>query len=107
MEINTREHFSLLGMRGVQFVVDNPRFNSECIVQTFEPDELLATKPSALYPRRKSRDLFDLWSCLDRGLFNPKRVVDVFSNTWSAKAIELLAPSSRKICTPKRMMPRS
>ncbi len=78
IEINTREHFSLLGMHGVKFVVDNPWFNSECIVQTFEPDELLATKLRALYQRRKSRDLFDLWLCLDRGLVNPKRLVDCF-----------------------------
>ena len=78
IEINTREHFTLLGLQDCEFAVENPWFSGECGVTTFEPDELLATKMRALYQRRKGRDLFDLWLCLERGLIDPQRVVECF-----------------------------
>jgi hypothetical protein len=57
IEINTREHFTLLGLKQSKFVVTNPWFTGECDIATFEMDELLATKLRALYQRRKGRDL--------------------------------------------------
>lgn len=78
IEINTREHFTLLGLKPCRFVVTNPWFTGECDVSTFELDELLATKLRALYQRRKGRDLFDLWLCIEQGLIDPKRLVNCF-----------------------------
>lgn len=78
IEINTREHFALLGLNQVEFVVTNPWFTGECEVATFQIDELLATKLRALYQRRKGRDLFDLWLCLEQKLIDPQRLVDCF-----------------------------
>jgi len=78
IEINTREHFSLLGLKLRRFVVANPWFTGECDITTFESDELLATKLRALYQRRKGRDLFDLWLCIKQGVIEPQRLIDCF-----------------------------
>ena len=78
IEINTREHFALLGLKPVAFAVTNPWFSGKCEIATFEINELLATKLRALYQRRKGRDLFDLWLCIDQGLIEPQRLIDCF-----------------------------
>lgn len=79
IEINTREHFSVFGFRAPPVTVANPWFTGTANVATYELDELLGTKLRALYQRRKGRDLFDLWLCLDRGLLNADRVVACFA----------------------------
>lgn len=78
IEINTREHFSLYGLQRRSLAVRNPWFKGDCEVVTFANNELMGTKMRALYQRRKGRDLFDLWLCLDRGLIDPPAVVDCF-----------------------------
>lgn len=66
LEINTREHFTVLGMRRARFRVDNPWFRGEADLLTYGPEELLGTKVRALYQRKKGRDLFDLYVALSR-----------------------------------------
>ncbi len=78
IEINTREHFSLYGLQRRSLTVRNPWFTGNCEVVTFANNELMGTKMRALYQRRKGRDLFDLWLCLDRGLIDPPAVVACF-----------------------------
>lgn len=60
IEINCREHFTVLGLQQVPFKVQNGWFNGECMINTYHIEELLGTKLRALYQRRKGRDLFDL-----------------------------------------------
>jgi predicted nucleotidyltransferase component of viral defense system len=60
IEINCREHFTVLGLQQVPFKVQNGWFNGECMINTYYIEELLGTKLRALYQRRKGRDLFDL-----------------------------------------------
>jgi predicted nucleotidyltransferase component of viral defense system len=60
IEINCREHFTVLGLQQVTFKVQNGWFNGECMINTYYIEELLGTKLRALYQRRKGRDLFDL-----------------------------------------------
>ena len=79
IEINTREHFSVLGFARRQVVVDNPWCTAAVQVRTFEIDELLGTKLRALYQRRKGRDLFDLWLGISRGMLEPERVLACFT----------------------------
>lgn len=67
VEINTREHFSELGLKRVPFRVDNRWFDGSAKVTTYALEELLGTKLRALYQRRKGRDLFDLWYALEAG----------------------------------------
>ncbi len=76
VEINTREHFSLLGLQHIPLRVDNPWFRGAAQIQTYRLDELMGTKMRALFQRRKGRDLFDLWLCVSRARVDPQVVVD-------------------------------
>jgi len=64
VEINTREHFNVLGLTKHDFSVENQWFSGSCKATTYHLEELLGTKIRALYQRRKGRDLFDLWKAL-------------------------------------------
>jgi predicted nucleotidyltransferase component of viral defense system len=61
IEINTREHFNVLGLKEIPYKVENGWFSGECNLTGYELEELLGTKLRALYQRRKGRDLFDLY----------------------------------------------
>ena len=64
IEINCFEHFTELGYIKLPFSVDNQWFSGECLLTTYQLEELLGTKFRALYQRRKGRDLFDLYFAL-------------------------------------------
>ena len=66
IEINTREHFAVLGHARRPFAVESPWFFGSTDVVTFPAEELLGTKLRALYQRKKGRDLYDLATFLDR-----------------------------------------
>jgi predicted nucleotidyltransferase component of viral defense system len=79
VEINTREQFTVFGFRHEHLNVDNPWFSGTADVTTYAIDELIATKLRALYQRKKGRDLFDLWLCLQHKLADPEKVIECFS----------------------------
>jgi len=79
IEINTREHFAVLGHSAVPFVVESPWFSGSTSIPVFELDELLGTKLRALFQRKKGRDLFDLWFALNSGNVDCGRVLECFS----------------------------
>lgn len=64
IEINCREHFTVLGYKGIDFNIDTRWYKGEAMVQTCELEELLGTKLRALYQRKKGRDLYDLYKAL-------------------------------------------
>ena len=66
VEVNTREHFSVLGFKRKPFSVDSPWFRGSADLLTYELEELLGTKLRALYQRSKGRDLYDLAAALER-----------------------------------------
>ncbi len=66
VEINTREHKSLLGIRHYPFLVENDWYQGEAEIASFQAEELFGTKLRALLQRRKSRDLFDLAEGLEQ-----------------------------------------
>jgi predicted nucleotidyltransferase component of viral defense system len=78
VEINTREHFSVLELRRHSFRVDSGWFSGSAEITSYELDELLGTKLRALYQRKKGRDLFDLWAASSGGHVDPKRLVECF-----------------------------
>lgn len=78
IEINTREHFSILGLEERTLTVANPWFSGRAQIAVYHADELFGTKLRALYQRRKGRDLFDLWLGLERGLMDPAAAVRCF-----------------------------
>ena len=78
VEINTREHFSVLGFTRRAFSVESRWYSGRVDITTFELDELLATKLRALYQRRKGRDLFDLEMGLADERSDPGRIAAAF-----------------------------
>lgn len=78
IEINCREHFSILGLMAVPFEVESKWFSGKCQLITYDLNELLGTKLRALYQRKKGRDLFDLWFARKHKEFNADKVISVF-----------------------------
>lgn len=78
IEINTREHFSVLGITHQQFSVANPWFEGASELTVYHLDELLGTKLRALHQRKKGRDLFDLWLALRSTKADAARIVECF-----------------------------
>lgn len=61
IEINTREHFSVVGFQKHQFSSSSSWAPGSVMIKTYAIEELLGTKMRALYQRRKGRDLYDLY----------------------------------------------
>ncbi len=78
VEINTREHFTVLGICRRPFQVENPWFSGQLEISTYVIEELLGTKLRALYQRKKGRDLYDLWLALTTLPVDDARIVDCF-----------------------------
>jgi predicted nucleotidyltransferase component of viral defense system len=78
VEINSREHFSVLGLERRPFEVGSRWFSGAASISTYHLDELLGTKLRALYQRKKARDLFDLWWAAKHAPVDFDRVVSCF-----------------------------
>jgi predicted nucleotidyltransferase component of viral defense system len=89
VEINTREHFSVLGYKEYPFSIESRWYSGACVLRTYGLDELLGTKLRALYQRRKGRDLFDLWLGLTDGKANPKNVVQIFRKYMKEEGLKV------------------
>lgn len=89
VEINTREHAAMFEHVTRPLAVESRWFSGHVDVQTFELDELLATKLRALYQRRRGRDLFDLWDACRRGAVNPARVIEAFQAYLGADSLRM------------------
>lgn len=94
IEINTREHQSVLGHVNVPIRVDSPWFAAETTIVTYRLEELLGTKLRALYERDKGRDAFDL----DRALaefpeIDRHAIVRCFREylAWESKSVPRVA----------------
>ncbi|MBY0471530.1 nucleotidyl transferase AbiEii/AbiGii toxin family protein [bacterium] len=80
VEINTREHFTVLGHQSAEYSVDSPWFKGKSQILTYRAEELLGTKLRALYQRKKGRDLFDLSEALTRiSSLDSKQVLECFN----------------------------
>jgi predicted nucleotidyltransferase component of viral defense system len=79
IEINTREHFTELGLTSVPFAVVGRWFTGSADITTFDVNELLGTKLRALYQRKKGRDLFDMAFALQRADVNPSILLRCFA----------------------------
>ena len=79
IEVNTHERSPARSLVRHSFVVDSSWFAGQAEVQTFQPEELVATKLRALYQRSKGRDLFDLWLARTRLGLAPADIVECFA----------------------------
>ena len=64
VEINCKEHFSVLPLVRKPFEVNSRWFKGSTELLTYQLDELLGTKLRALYQKRKGRDLYDLFKAI-------------------------------------------
>lgn len=60
VEINTREHKNLHGLKTYPFEVNSGWHQAKAEIVSFESEEIFGTKLRALLQRHKNRDLFDL-----------------------------------------------
>lgn len=93
VEINTREHKSLLGIRHYPFAVENDWYHGRAAIASFEPEELFGTKLRALLQRRKNRDLFDLGQGLDQLELNVPKLLASFHHYLAMES----APITRAV----------
>lgn len=75
VEINCREHFSVLGFTTKTFSVNTAWFKGACNITTFQLEEMLGTKIRALYQRRKGRDLYDMYKALTLSNLNIDQII--------------------------------
>ena len=83
VEINTREHFNVLGLTQHNFEVKNQWFSGNCKITTYYLEELLGTKMRALYQRRKGRDLFDLWKAISTQELDTDKIIRCYREYMS------------------------
>ena len=79
IEINTREHFTVLGIQHRPFIVDSPWFAGKADIGVYGIEELLGTKLRALYQRKKGRDIYDLWLALTSLEVDDHKIIDCFN----------------------------
>ncbi len=80
VEINTREHENLFGLKRYPFEIDSSWYQAKTDILSFEPEELFATKLRALLQRRKNRDLFDLCEGLKQLSMDPDKLIACFEH---------------------------
>ena len=80
VEINTREHEHLFGIKAYPFTVQSDWYQGETEIASFEPEELFGTKLRALLQRRKGRDLFDLHHGLEQIAIDPEKLITCFDH---------------------------
>ena len=78
IEINTREHFTVLGHISSTHAVRNGWFQGSAEIRSYRLEELLATKFRALYQRKKGRDLFDLGVALETDTLDIQTLIECF-----------------------------
>ena len=79
VETNTREHFTVHGLKQIPFEVKSSWFEGNCHLTTYRLEELLGTKLRALYQRKKGRDLYDLFIALRQ---KPELDVDALLHSY-------------------------
>lgn len=93
VEINTREHGTLLGYKTYPFSIESDWYQGSADVVSFHPEELFGTKLRALLQRRKNRDLFDLDKGLTQLNLNREKLIECFDHYLSLEG----TPISRAI----------
>jgi len=78
VEINCKEHFSVLPMVNLPFEVDSLWYKGKCEIQTYQLEELAGTKLRALYQRRKGRDLYDLYKILTSKEVDLDKIIECY-----------------------------
>jgi predicted nucleotidyltransferase component of viral defense system len=89
IEINTREHFSVLGCIHKKLEINSMWFKGGAPICTYHLEELMGTKLRALYQRRKGRDLFDFWYVLKYNEIDVPSSIKIFNYYLDKQNIQI------------------
>jgi predicted nucleotidyltransferase component of viral defense system len=78
VEVNCREHFTVLGLKEIDVDVNSPWYKGNATVPTYDIHELLGTKLRALYQRKKGRDLFDIWYAMTKTGADGNKIIRIW-----------------------------
>ncbi len=78
IEINATEKFNVLDLLHKPLSVESGWFSGECIITTYQFEELMASKLRALFRRCKGRDLFDVAHVFSNNLADLLLMISVF-----------------------------
>ena len=78
VEVNTREHAGLHGLKSYPFEVANDWHRAKTEIASFTPEEMFGTKLRALLQRSKNRDIFDLHYGLEHLAIDDDKLVACF-----------------------------
>jgi predicted nucleotidyltransferase component of viral defense system len=78
IEINTREHLNIFGLKEIPYEVNSAWFSGQCHITGYKIEELLGTKLKALYQRKKGRDLFDLYWALTNMTMDIDKIIHCY-----------------------------
>lgn len=90
VEMNTREHESLYGVRDYPFEVESIWYSGKTTIRSFEPEELFGTKLRALLQRRKSRVLFDLGEGLSQLTMESDKQIGSFEHYLGPQGMDII-----------------
>ena len=89
IEINTREHVNLYGLKNYHFGFGNPWYEGRTDIVSFQPEEIFGTKLRALLQRNKGRDLFDLSEGLRQLGLDGRKVVECFAHYLKLQGLRI------------------
>ena len=95
LEINCREHFSVMDLVEYPYSIQSEWFEGKCKIRTYSINELLGTKLRALYQRSKGRDLFDLDYARRNLVINIDEILECF-RSYIEFATEKKPPSKEE-----------
>ena len=87
IEINCREHLSVIGHKKFKYQNDNTYAKGSCVITSFELEELLGSKIRALYQRKKGRDLFDLYYAISNLNLDISKIINCYKE-YMALSVE-------------------
>ena len=96
LEINVREHFSILGWVKFNHNIEHSYFSGKTEIITYQLEELLGTKLRALYQRKKGRDLFDLYYAFNNADLDPRQIIQCYK--------EYMKFSNKRVATSKEFI---
>ena len=103
LEINVREHFTVLGWKKIEHKIQSSWFSGESKIISYELEELIGTKLRALYQRSKGRDLFDLYYALTNADLDLDKIIHcykeymIFSDSKFATSREFINNMDEKM----------
>lgn len=95
VEINCREHFTVLGHKEVEYSVESSWANGSCKIISYEKEEMLGTKLRALYQRKKGRDLFDLYYAINNLELDIKKLLLCYQE-YMAFSVDKKTPTQKQ-----------